>query len=524
MKKLKKIFAVMLSLAMVLGMSLTTFAAEKAAANTADDKGTITVSGITKEDGISVQYYQIVEAKYDATTGKFTKYEVVDAYKNIIPSLTEVDGEITFTESQLGQIQAMVSGTTGATMSPVGDDYVANNVAVGSYLVVVKNAEEKIYSPVVVSVKYKSDNGSYVVDGSVDVAAVADGNAWIKVTNTPTIEKKVNGGAANTANIGDKLDFEISVPSIPYYGGAEPVFNVADTLKGLEYVPDSIRVQVKNGSSDWVDLDASLYTHTPADNTVNVDFVKTNSDGTKNYTLKDYQGQALRITYKAEVTNDALINQDPKTNNAVLNYTKDSTKEGSDDSDDSTTKTYTFDISGNLAPNLLQKIGVGDDANGLGGAEFTITNADGTAYTTNPALPGGKVISDPDGKLYIKGLAAGMYYIEETKAPDGYSINPNKYEIVIEANMNAAKDALESWSITINGKKTAEGETETTTAEFTVAQDMAVNDSHFAIPNTKLSGLPSTGGIGTTIFTIGGCAIMIIAAGLFFASRRKSAK
>ena len=35
---------------------------------------------------------------------------------------------------------------------------------------------------------------------------------------------------------------------------------------------------------------------------------------------------------------------------------------------------------------------------------------------------------------------------------------------------------------------------------------------------------PSTGGIGTTIFTIGGCAIMIIAAGLFFATRRKTEK
>ena len=44
------------------------------------------------------------------------------------------------------------------------------------------------------------------------------------------------------------------------------------------------------------------------------------------------------------------------------------------------------------------------------------------------------------------------------------------------------------------------------------------------IPNTKLAALPSTGGIGTTIFTIGGCAIMIVAAGLFFATRRKAEK
>lgn len=42
------------------------------------------------------------------------------------------------------------------------------------------------------------------------------------------------------------------------------------------------------------------------------------------------------------------------------------------------------------------------------------------------------------------------------------------------------------------------------------------------VVNKKGSTLPSTGGIGTTIFTIAGCVIMIAAAGLFFASRKKS--
>ena len=77
---------------------------------------------------------------------------------------------------------------------------------------------------------------------------------------------------------------------------------------------------------------------------------------------------------------------------------------------------------------------------------------------------------------------------EETKAPEGYSIN------------------VDGASATIKESK----------------------DKNVTVPtslkDTKLSALPSTGGIGTTIFTIGGCVVMIAAAGLFFATRKKSAK
>lgn len=82
---------------------------------------------------------------------------------------------------------------------------------------------------------------------------------------------------------------------------------------------------------------------------------------------------------------------------------------------------------------------------------------------------------------------------------------------------------LNSYTITIDNKATS-----TYTAKYeggkTEVSNITVVDKTTDINNTKLSELPSTGGIGTTIFTIGGCIIMIVAAGLFFASRRKSAK
>ena len=91
-----------------------------------------------------------------------------------------------------------------------------------------------------------------------------------------------------------------------------------------------------------------------------------------------------------------------------------------------------------------------------------------------------------NGTLKVTGLDEGNYKFNETKAPKGYSLNPEEKAFTITAD-----------------------ETKEVTAD---AGELI---------NTKLSALPETGGIGTTIFTIVGCGIMIAAAGLFFASRRK---
>ena len=92
----------------------------------------------------------------------------------------------------------------------------------------------------------------------------------------------------------------------------------------------------------------------------------------------------------------------------------------------------------------------------------------------------------------MKGLDEGTYWFKETKAPSGYSINAAGKQVTIT--LPTAKD---------------DGKLENVSVGATLT-------------DTKLSALPSTGGIGTTIFTIGGCAIMIAAAFLFFASRKKN--
>ena len=151
----------------------------------------------------------------------------------------------------------------------------------------------------------------------------------------------------------------------------------------------------------------------------------------------------------------------------------------------------------------LVKFGDSDETNVLANAEFEVYKAGETTplkfklqengnyrYAPDAEDATTTVVTNEEGKVVVEGLNVGTYHFKETKAPEGYSINTDGKDITL---------------------------TQTGVATATVKASDKLND-------TKLNALPSTGGIGTTIFTIGGCAIMIVAAGLFFATRRKTQK
>ena len=244
------------------------------------------------------------------------------------------------------------------------------------------------------------------------------------------------------------------------------------------------------------------------------------------------------ITYKAKLNDQAGINFDANTNTATLEYSNNPSDMNDTEKISDKTYTYTFGIDASLYASsetlnyeTSELIKVDENGNVISkvteisenppegktevltGATFTLTNnATNKVYTAT---------TDVNGKMKFEGLDAGTYTLVETAAPSGFTVDTTPHIVEITAQYYESepnKGLLEYYSITIDGEATS---TYTATYEGGTITNIDKDTHTTEIKNSKLATLPSTGGIGTTIFTIGGCVIMIAAAGLYFASRRR---
>ena len=304
---------------------------------------------------------------------------------------------------------------------------------------------------------------------------------------------------------------------------------MSDTLTNLALLVDSthtFKVEKETTSNVYETIDSSKFDYGVDENeSPNPDPATGDTSFEVSFGstwIKENGGTDIRITYYATLKEGAL-NTTPGSNDATVTYTNDPSK--TTDSNKDTEKVYTFDIDGDVTGNILKKVKPGtteETTEALNGAEFTLyTNSACTdEYIYENSKGEGKATSDPQGKITFTGLAAGTYYLKETAAPSGYTLNDTVYEITISATIQ--NEELSSWTYTVKPYGSSD---DAATSTFNVNGGTVTPEAENTtteIMNTTLTELPSTGGMGTTLFTIAGCVIMISAAGLFFATRKKA--
>lgn len=453
MKKMKKFFAVLLALAMVLGMSATAFAAKV----TDQYANKITVSNLAADVTTTLNVYNIIYLDQD-DAGNQT-WKVVDWAEGYVSENAQT-GEFTITNADGLKDAADKQASADVTATEAGTSHEFTGLPIGAY--VIRAFDSKGTYGLMVANTYDAD-GNYMASKAASVTAKMEGYNVGKTADDKFVSR------------GQRVNFTVTTQMAPKTnedGDTLTQFKVVDTSTGLK--------------ADSFTLDSVIIAGTKA----NVDASKatavSNNDGTVTYTvdLSDLietteSGATVEVKYSAVVENDHTYNNSATASAETVNYTP------------GTVNGY----EGNVTLKKVDK-----NSNVLNGAEFQLLKgttpvsvvkvSDGVYKKALERETGATTtLVATNGTLKITGLDEGDYAFKETKAPTGYKVNSDNKTFTITANE---------------------------TAEVTVDAGEFVN--------TKLSALPHTGGIGTTIFTIAGCAIMVAAAFFFFASRKKANK
>lgn len=469
MKTMRKLFTVLLALAMTLALAVSAFAA---------DTGSITITN--PQGNHTYTAYKIFDVTYSGKNYSYTisntdaAFSTVKAYADVAANglnLTAVANTnkynvsigTGFSAASFAQyLKTKVDSLgTGTAFTKVDNTMKASDLTLGYYFV----------------------SGT---SGAVCELATAKDIQIRDKNEVPQIEKTVNDDDG-TVEIGQKLTYHITgkVPSTKGY--TEFTYQVTDTMtEGLTFNED---VKVTIGGVD----------------VTNAATITNNENGfVASVNMINYQDQIdapVVITYTATVNEKAIVN-DKETNTAVLKYSNNPADKDSYDESTVTVDVFSFNI-------VINKYATGNENTKLEGAKFVLKKgANGPYYKYDAATKivswvdakadATEVTTGADGAARFDGLEAGTYSLEETVAPAGYNQLTKDITIVLDKNGSA----------TIDGAASAPG------ADHSLTTGVA---------NSTGTMLPETGGTGTVIFVALG-ALAVICAGVFLVTNKRMSK
>ena len=468
-KTFKKLFAALLAAALVLAMAVPAFAVTNAT------KGSITINNTVKGETYTI--YRMF--KLDSYNGDAYSYTVEPAWETFFStgagsSYIDLDsnGHPTWNAEKS-------QDSDRAEFAKLALKWAADNKISGTKEIA--NSATVTFSGL--------DLGYYLVDSSLGALCglnTTNPNATIKEKNgQPTIEKLVkdhNDGWVdkNTAKIGDTVEFKIIVH---VEAGAQS-YKVTDTMDaGLSYDSSSIKV-------DGVALSDTIATQT-----------LWQKDGDPTFTLAFADSyvagkvdQDIVVTYNATLNGNAVVTGNK--NSATLHYGNKQTVDK-----ETTTYTYEFDlVKVDGATNKLLdgvKFKLYETKNGDQPIKFVAV--EGGYRVANGNEPGAVDTIEVNGKVHISGLDKVNYWLEETRAPDGYNKLTERQEV-----------------------KLNEGSQNTTLEAGATA--WAEDNGGVVVKNNAGTVLPSTGGMGTTLFYVVGGGLMVAAVVLLVTKKRMEHK
>ncbi len=374
--------------------------------------------------------------------------------------------------------------------------------------------------------------GYYFIKDTKEIEANEAATRYIlKVTNgveikvkadVPTLEKQAslngeNFKDATSAEIGSVVSFTLTgtLPDV-YEDYKSYKFIFTDVIPaGLDFTEGSVKVEVLNGE-DRTDITSqtSVNTYEKPNLRVGFDDLKT-LNGVK--IDKDSQ---IIVTYSTTVNAQAgLGNVNGNTNKASLEFSNDPNSDGEGKTSSTPTETstvYTYELDVNKVDGKsnqpLDGVKFKLYKNDSGSIKYAVLNEDMTLKEWTDSEDAATVIVTKDGgKLSVKGLKAGTYYLKEIETLDGYNLIDDLTLSITEVLSEDGQltQQLQKLSISVNGGEATDGDIENGVVSITVQ-------------NNKGSLLPSTGGIGTIIFYVAGAGLVALSIVIIVKKKSKS--